>query len=177
MHICKKCFKEKDDSSFWKRSGTNKLRSYCKDCMLDSQREYQKLYFRKYSKTDKYKEYQKEYRKLDKWKQFIRDKRKNDIIFRLSSVLRTRLTMAVRQGNKGGSAVSDLGCSIEELKNYLQDRFKEGMSWNNYGKWHIDHIKPISKFDLRDRKQCLEACNYTNLQPMWKIDNIIKSNK
>ena len=51
------------------------------------------------------------------------------------------------------------------------------MSWSNYGEWHIDHIIPLSSFDLMDREQFLEAVNYRNLQPMWADDNRKKSNK
>jgi hypothetical protein len=51
------------------------------------------------------------------------------------------------------------------------------MSWQNQGQWHIDHIKPLSQFDLTDFKQLQEACNYKNLQPLWAKDNLRKSNK
>jgi hypothetical protein len=50
------------------------------------------------------------------------------------------------------------------------------MSWDNYGEWQIDHIKPLSKFDLTDRQQLHEACNFNNLQPLWAEDNLAKSN-
>jgi hypothetical protein len=70
-------------------------------------------------------------------------------------------------GAKAGSAVRDLGCTIPELMVYLEARFQEGMSWENYGAWHLDHIKPLVLFDLTDREQFLQAAHYTNLQPLW----------
>jgi hypothetical protein len=60
------------------------------------------------------------------------------------------------------------------LRARLEVKFQQGMSWDNYGQWHIDHIKPLAKFDLTDRTQFLAACHYTNLQPLWAEDNLSK---
>ena len=70
-----------------------------------------------------------------------------------------------------------LGCDLLEFELYLLTKLKDDMSFNNYGKWEIDHIKPISLFNLNNEKELLECCNYKNLQPLWKLDNIFKSNK
>jgi hypothetical protein len=80
---------------------------------------------------------------------------------------------------KSGSAVRDLGCSFEKLKRHLESQFQPGMTWKNYGLhgWHIDHIKPLVLFDLTNRKQFLEACNYKNLQPLWAKENLSKKGK
>jgi hypothetical protein len=94
--------------------------------------------------------------------------------YRLGMRLRNRLRSALKTGQKVGSAVRDLGCSTPELKLYLESKFQPGMTWDNYGQWHIDHIKPLAKFDLTDRKQLLQACHYTNLQPLWAGDNLRK---
>lgn len=106
---------------------------------------------------------------------------KNDLNYRLSMTLRSRLTKAMKNKQKFGSAVNDLGCTIEELTIYLESKFQEGMNWDNYGnksnQWSIDHIIPLSKVDLTDLIIFKEMCNYTNLQPMWHIDNMIKGNK
>ena len=108
---------------------------------------------------------------------YEKDKRKNDIQYNIGQNLRGRLRRSLNGDCKSGSAVKDLGCSIPELKLHLESKFANGMSWNNYGEWHIDHIKPLSKFDLTDRQQLLEACHYTNLQPLWAKDNIRKGNR
>lgn len=92
---------------------------------------------------------------------------------RLSRNLRVRLSKAVHRG----SAVRDLGCSVDELKQHLESKFQPGMTWNNYGTWHIDHVKPLALFDLTDREQLLKACHYTNLQPLWAEENLRKSAK
>ena len=72
-----------------------------------------------------------------------------------------------------------MGCSIDELKLYLESQFTEGMSWKNWGidGWSIDHRMPLSRVDLTDLEQLRKVCHYTNLQPMWIIENIRKSNK
>src|SRR5574343_40330 len=75
--------------------------------------------------------------------------------FRLARNLRKRLRSSMKHGFKTGSAVEDLGISIDEFKKYLESKFIDGMTWKNYGRygWHIDHIVPLSKFDLTNREQ------------------------
>lgn len=99
-----------------------------------------------------------------------------DLNFKLSARLRDRLNNALTNNQKAGSAVDDLGCSVEELKRHLESQFQPGMTWKNWSHdgWHIDHIKPLISFDLTDRNQFLEACHYTNLQPLWAKDNFSK---
>lgn len=107
---------------------------------------------------------------------YIRDREKIDHNFRLANRLRARLYKITKGLVKAGSAVKDLGCSIPELREHLESKFKEGMDWNNYGAWHIDHIQPLSKFDLTNRTEFLKVSHYSNLQPLWAKDNIVKSN-
>ena len=83
--------------------------------------------------------------------------------------------------NQGGynlTDVKDLGCSIEDFKKYIESKFQNGMSWENYGHdtWHLDHITPLDAFNLSDRNQFLVASHYTNYQPLWAKDNYSKSN-
>lgn len=106
---------------------------------------------------------------------YQRNRRKIDLNFRLRAYLRSRLRHACKNFQRSGSAIRDLGCSIEKFVLWLEMHFQDGMNWNNYGKWHIDHIKPLSKFDLSDRNQLLKAVHFTNLQPLWAKDNFIKS--
>ena len=105
--------------------------------------------------------------------------RKHDLNFKLRNNLRIRLYKALKNDQKVGSAVSDLGCTIEELKKYLESQFKPGMTWENWSRygWHIDHVVPLVHFDLTDPKQFKKACNYTNLQPLWAQDNLSKGDK
>lgn len=76
---------------------------------------------------------------------------------------------------KNGSTYSILKYTPEMLKMRIECQFKEGMSWENYGEWEIDHKKPISKFDIDTDPHIVNSL--CNLQPLWKFDNIKKSNK
>jgi|SaaInlV_165m_DNA_1040744.scaffolds.fasta_scaffold21736_2 hypothetical protein len=68
-----------------------------------------------------------------------------------------------------------VGCSLEILKIHLENKFIEGMTWENQGEWHIDHIKPCASFDLDIEEERHKCFHYTNLQPLWGPDNISKS--
>ncbi len=96
---------------------------------------------------------------------------------RLATALRTGLNRGIRRNAKCGSAVKDLGCSITFFIQYIKSRFVAGMSWDNWGEWHLDHIRPLASFDLTDREQFLSACHYTNIQPLWASDNLAKRAK
>jgi len=70
-----------------------------------------------------------------------------------------------------------LGCTRLQFKNHIESYFEPGMSWHNHGAWHQEHDKPLSKFDLLDKKQVKIANHYTNIYPMWGLNNYIKYNK
>jgi len=126
----------------------------------------------------------KEYRETNREK-LLKQRRENvrrrhltDPVFRLQRTIRTRLKCALKNNQKTGSAIEDLGCPVEFFKEYLEDKFYAGMTWDNYGKyWQIDHIIPLRKFDLTDRKQLLKAINYKNMQPLTITDHKKKTAK
>ena len=103
-----------------------------------------------------------------------------------SKYLRLSISGAIRQSLKQ-QGISKAGCiweklvgyKVEQLKQHLESRFTEGMTWENYGKWHIDHIVPIAffKFDSPDDVEFKMCWRLENLQPMWAKDNMSKSNK
>jgi hypothetical protein len=100
----------------------------------------------------------------------------NPLNRKIATNLRGRLSQAIRHNYKSGSAVKDLGCSIDDLRKYLESKFTSDMNWNNYGRkgWHIDHIVPLCKFDLTNEVELKRACHYTNLQPLGWRDNLEK---
>ena len=91
---------------------------------------------------------------------------------------RSRLNKALKRGvktfRKNSATIDLLGADIGTIRKYIEAQFQEGMTWSNRGKWHIDHIKPISSFDLADEREQKMAFNYKNLQPLWAKDNLKK---
>ncbi len=108
---------------------------------------------------------------------YIKEKRHTCTFTKISSAARSRIGDALRSANarKSSSSTALLGCTIPELRDHLAAQFREGMTWENHGEWHIDHIRPCSSFDLLDPAQQSECFNYKNLQPLWAAENLKKS--
>jgi hypothetical protein len=112
-------------------------------------------------------------------KRYHRERRKRDPIFKLIAYVRGRIHGALKTESAKKSKKTEqlLGCSVQELRKHLEAQFKDGMSWYNYGQWHVDHIKPCCAFDLTNPEEQKACFNYLNLQPMWAEDNLKKSGK
>lgn len=137
-------------------------------------------YYRHKEKINKYsREYKKKHKDILKIKSrhYTKKKYYENINFRLSVILRGRLWKAITRNSKKSSALTLLGCTIDELKCHLEKQFTKGMNWDNYGEWHIDHIKPCCSFDLTDLEQQKICFHYSNLQPLWAKDNMRKNGK
>ena len=109
-----------------------------------------------------------------------RERQKNqykNINRKLGTYLRNRINMALKRNSKSEHLKDVLGCSIKFFKEYLQKQFKRGMSWDNWGKWHIDHIRPCVSFDLSRPEEQARCFHYTNLRPLWAIDNLKRPRK
>ncbi len=122
------------------------------------------------------KDYRQTYRTKHKERLSLEEKnrRATDKNHALKKNLRCRIYLAVRGYNKSASTMELIGCSIQKLKQHLESKFTTGMSWDNYGKWHIDHIRPCCSFDLVSSEQQKECFHYTNLQPLWGRENLSK---
>lgn len=107
---------------------------------------------------------------------YIINRYRKDINFKLRMLCRNRIFYALK-GVKSKQTEELIGCSFDFLKQYLELKFQVGMSWDNYGTWHIDHIKPLNSFDLKKENELKKACNYKNLQPLWATDNLRKGAK
>jgi len=106
-------------------------------------------------------------------KEYSKKRLKNDILFKLQRNVRIRINKFIK--NKKESSSEIVSCSYLFLKKYLEEKFKDGMSWDNHGNWHIDHIIPLSS--AKTEEEIYKLCHYTNLQPLWAEDNLKKGNK
>lgn len=104
---------------------------------------------------------------------------KTDLNFKLKELIRNRMNLALKHECRNSSSWSYIQCNLDEFKFYIQSKFQDEMSWNNHGLkgWHIDHIKPLSSFNLKNETELKQAWHYTNLQPLWALDNIRKGAK
>ena len=116
-----------------------------------------------------YREYFRKY-----YKNWINKKLKTDPHFKLKQALSHRIWGALKGQVKSKRTMELLGCTIDELWIHMESKFTEGMTKENYGKWHVDHIMPCASFDLTDPEQQAKCFHYTNLQPLWALDNIKK---
>jgi len=140
--------------------------------------------YRKKNK-DKINEYNKNYRNKNKIsissreKKYQNEKYKNDLIFKLKKSVRNRIFtfLSTKKIRKSCKTFEIVGCTPEELKDYLSSKFKDGMNWDNYGVcgWHIDHIIPLAT--AKDEYDIYKLCHYTNLQPLWSEENLKKGSK
>ena len=175
---CKEC--NKLSVKLWKFSNKDRERQNNLDWYSDN-KEYQAkvsaIWYSKNSEKDKAKNKEWRSKNKDHISRTEKERRKNDTNFKIKTYLRTRIGNAIRNGCKGGSAVRDVGCSIDDLKKYLESKFQPGMTWDNWSRdeWHIDHVVPLCRFDLSDLEQFKIACHYSNLQPLWAKPNLSKN--
>lgn len=101
---------------------------------------------------------------------------REDPLFRLVRNLRRRVSLAVtsQSTTKDETTLKLVGCTLEHLIGHLESQFREGQCWDNYGQWHIDHIRPCASFDLSDPLQRKECFHWSNLQPLWGDENLAK---
>lgn len=110
---------------------------------------------------------------------YQRERRKRDPIFKLLAYVRGRIRGALTRKylRKNTKTEQLLGCSVQELKDHLEFQFKDGMNWDNFGQWHVDHIKPCCSFDLSKTEEQKICFHYTNLQPLWAVENFKKGGR
>lgn len=125
--------------------------------------------------------YKKQYRQDHKPEEAARARKRysNDIDYRLKVVAENGIKRSIKGVRQYKHSRDLLGCTIPEVREYLERQFQPGMTWSNWSKngWHIDHIIPLASFDFTDYEQQKQAWHYTNLRPLWSEENMRKHNK
>jgi len=198
--VCSKCGKEKEFSEFNKQKlGKYGLRGHCRECQRVCTKEYKSKNKEKIAEYNKKwnlenKKYYQDYRKI--WEkenpekleykkenfkknnphyfnEYRKKKLKTDVLFYLRCKMRDSVNRYLKYRSK--TTFEIIGCPPKFLKEHLEKQFVSGMTWENRGKWHIDHIIPLSS--AKTEEELYKLCHYTNLQPLWAEDNLRKSNK
>ena len=176
ISICNKLWREKNkkkikikNKKIWKirkndKKYLEKMKNYYIDnleTILNKKREYYKKNKQKI---------------LNCHREYERKKLKSCPLFRLQKNIRRRMHLALKGRFKNDTTINIVGCTWEKLVKHLELNFKNGMTWNNYGYygWHVDHIVPLSSFDLNNPIELKKAMHYTNLQPLWMNENLKK---
>ncbi len=193
MKRCSKCKNTKLSEEFYK--SRNSLTTECKQCTKERMKRYYQInqkqiriknnvYYEK--NKDKFRKYYAKYSKQEENKLRARicqqnyyKKSKHNANFRLQDSISSVMWRSLKNNKRGHKTFEMLGYTVEKLKRYLESQFTDGMTWENYGKWHIDHIIPISFFQYISTEDVeFKMCwRLENLQPLWAKDNLRKSNK
>jgi hypothetical protein len=158
---CRKEYKKRFAFEFY-QNNKEQIQQYAKD------------YYQRVKDSDRHKAKQR--RSQQALSKRIRESPK----LRLESAIRARVMMSMkRRGtNKDGRTFELIGCTGAELAAHIEKQFKRGMTWENYGSnWHVDHITPLSYFDMSNADEQRRAWNWQNLRPLPAIQNITEGNK
>lgn len=195
QRICTKCKTLKLILEFPKDKTRKLGHGYlCKKCSCNKRKKYyynnkekNNLCHKKWAtkNKEKLKKYNKNYREKNKEKiSYIRNKRsrkrrKHDNLYKFKCNVSGLINVSFKRKslNKDIKSVKILGCSILFFRDYIESKFKPGMTWDNHSitGWHLDHIIPISI--AKTKEEVIRLNHYTNFQPLWSKENIIKSNK
>lgn len=191
-------YKKKYNKEYYKNNKSKIIKQQKEYCKTNSQKNKQKInnrakeYYKK--NIDKTKEYyknnkqqisekRKEYYKnnkqqiFSKHKEYKKNKRAVDPIFKLRCNIEDLIRKSIARSGytKNSKTFEILGCTFEEFKLHLERQFIVGMNWGNRNEWHLDHIYPVSL--AKDEADMIKLNHYTNFQPLWAADNLIKGNK
>lgn len=175
VHQCKICAKEA--SRIWYSKNKEIARESQKRWLENNgekhkewMRQYQSVYMKKYQQE--HRQEINDYR--SKWHS---SRRKTDPFYKMTINTRERLRKALKlkKWRKNSKFSKSIGCDKETFLAHIESLLKPGMSWENHGKWHLDHIIPISS--ANNEEELYALCHYLNLQPLWAIENLKKGSK
>jgi hypothetical protein len=154
--------KYRQDPEFLKKDKERRKLYYQNN--IEKERERRKQYYHKNKETER--------KKNNDWK---KNNLKTDPLERMKKNIRDRIREYLTGENKSKRTFDIIGLDKEKFKSYIENKFTEGMTWENYGKWHLDHIKPL--YLSENEEDLIKLNHYTNLQPLWSEDNLKKNRK
>jgi hypothetical protein len=184
---CTKCNKDKGFDEFHlHKLGKNGLNPRCKTCKSEYAKARRKANHasilkmeqaQRDARGDELKEYKRDYRKrnVKAFSAAQKRYRGKSGYSKIIHPLRCRMYKILNGTSKCASTLELLGCTVEHFRFHLEQQFTDGMTWSNYGEWHMDHIIPCASFDQKDPEQQKICWHYTNYQPLWAEDNLRKS--
>jgi hypothetical protein len=157
----------------WREKNKEKLNEYVKT-WYEQNKEHRKEYLKEYREKNA-----DDIRKTKR--DYERNRKANDPLYKLISNFRTAIYQVLKENrvDKNQSYFDVLQYTPEQLIVHLEKQFTEGITWENYGEWHVDHKQPISSFNIQEMgdSEFMKCWSLENLQPMWGEENIRKSNK
>jgi hypothetical protein len=161
MKVCTKCGLPKTDF-YPLKSGVDGFASECKECSKKRSQQWRE------SNRIRSKQWRRGYKKI----------KRLEPLYRVREALAKRVLDALKGKAKSARTLELLGCSVDDLKKHLENQFKNGMEWKNYGSlWNIDHRIPCASFNLLLDDQQKKCFHFSNLQPLFVLDNRLKSDK
>ena len=174
MRKCDDCNETLNPDMFHKKGknkeGTKRYRNICKKCDYVKYGETRRKNRAKYAKNNP--------EKVNKQhNNYVKKRRENDADFKLKLMYRNAISRSVYKVKckKDFKSETIIGCDFNTFKSYIEKHFKAGMTWDNYGEWHLDHIMPLAT--AKNKEDIIRLNHYTNLRPLWAIENKLKSDK
>lgn len=193
LKFCYECSSIKKIIEFGKNKSTfSGLQAICKECkvkkdlsyrnMLKDKGTYKKSKQDEYNKNiEKYRDYSIKYNKEKRdykleYQTTLKLREKNPLR-KLANAVRNRLLSGLKYRNfkKSSPSIKILGADWVTIEAHISKQFLKNMSWSNHGEWHIDHVIPLASATTED--EFFKLCHYSNLQPLWKLDNLKKGTK
>ena len=173
----KRCLEMK---TAWVKSNPDKVRAIRAKSLLknaDRRKEYHRSYGKEYNRHPEVLARHRAWKKANR-AHMNAYFAKRPIMDRVYASLRQRVRK-ILHCPANGSRFKFIGCTAEFLRDHLEKQFRPGMTWDTWGVtgWHIDHVKPLTAFDLTNPEQKSIACHWSNLQPLWYWENIAKGDK
>jgi len=183
---CIPCIKEFNKKQYeaHKEKIKKAVKEYCiknKELVLEKKRTSSKKY--RATNPSKVLETQRKYREAnielvrEKARLYMCEKYKNNIEYKIKVCISSRLRQSLKANKKNKPWCKYVDYSINDLMVHLEKLFTDGMCFDNYGEWEIDHVRPIASYNLTNEKELTECWKIENLQPLWRKDNRMKSDK